>query len=317
MNFSDRIRGAIFGMALGDALGLGTEFMTVDEIKFHYPEGLRHFSQIIRDAHRCLWKRGDWTNDTEINHILIRSIIERNCFDVRHFAQQLKVHHSEDAADMPDFYNDLLARPEWEEEPLETAHHYWRDNKLWKARNEALPRAIITGILGFPRLIGNTLDAISITHDDTRCTCSAVIIASMADSILRTGELCSYRELRDLGHTHDARILHALERAYNGEIHDLELDDPDNLWQTRKCMAAGLWPLWHCSSAEETLHTIVDAGGDADTNSTLAMGLAGLRYGFDALPEEVNNLPRYKEVEEIADSFVKFMERYEAEKLNN
>ncbi|MDE6340478.1 MAG: ADP-ribosylglycohydrolase family protein [Muribaculaceae bacterium] len=317
MNFSDRIKGAIFGMALGDALGLGSEFMTADEVKFHYPDGLRHFSQIIRDAHRCFWKRGEWTNDTSVNLILIKSIMTCGKFDVRHFASLMKAHYQDDTTDMPDFYNKLLQDPDWAEQPLEVTHHLWRNNNMWRARNEALPRALISGILGYPRIIGNTLDCISVTHDDTRCTCAGIIIATMADSLLRKGEPATYRELRDLGHTHDARLLHALERAYNGEIKDLELDDPDNLWQVRKCMAAGLWPLWHCNSAEETLHNLIDAGGDANTNATVAMGLAGLKYGFNALPEEIKNLPNYEELEEIADNFVEFMKRYEAEKQHS
>lgn len=215
---------------------------------------------------------------------------------------------------MPDFYSALINDPDWLDRPLEVAHHTWHGQKLWRARNEALPRAIITGILGMPRIVGNTLDVISITHDDTRCTCCGVLIATMADSLLRTGEPTEYQALRDIVHTHDGRMLHALDRAYNGQIHDLELDDPENFWQTRKCMAAGLWPIWHCNSAQETLDAIVDAGGDADTNAAVAMGLAGLKYGFDGLPDEVHNLPQFKEVEQLADQFISFMEKYEKEK---
>lgn len=301
-------------MALGDALGLGTEFMTADEVKFHYPNGLRHFSEIIRDGHRCMWKRGEWTNDTDVNLVFIRSIIEHGGFDVRHFARKLKKWFSNDGTDMPDFYNRLFQYEGWVDHPLETTHQIWMENNITLARNEALPRAIITGILGNPRLLGNTLDCISLTHDDTRCGSTGVIVATMADSLLRTGEPASYNSLRALAHTLDGRTLHALEVAYTGAFEDIQVDDPENLWQTRKCMAAALWPIWHCNSAEETLHKVIDAGGDADTNGAVAMGLAGLKYGYDALPEEVRQLPKYNELEEIADQFIEFMEKYEAAK---
>lgn len=90
MNFRDRIKGAFFGIALGDALGLGTEFMSAEEVKYYYPGGLRHFSQIIRDGHRCLWKRGEWTNDTHIVVMLAESIMEKGKLHLNDFAARLK-----------------------------------------------------------------------------------------------------------------------------------------------------------------------------------------------------------------------------------
>lgn len=45
----DRFKGCIYGQAIGDSFGLGTEFMTADEVKKAYPNGLLHYEQIIKD----------------------------------------------------------------------------------------------------------------------------------------------------------------------------------------------------------------------------------------------------------------------------
>ena len=48
----DRFRGCLYGQAIGDALGLGTEFMTDEDIAGKYPHGLQHYKQIYQDSHR-------------------------------------------------------------------------------------------------------------------------------------------------------------------------------------------------------------------------------------------------------------------------
>ncbi|TNF91974.1 MAG: hypothetical protein EP297_14430 [Gammaproteobacteria bacterium] len=37
MSLEDRVLGVLIGQAAGDALGLGTEFMTKKEVRWHYP----------------------------------------------------------------------------------------------------------------------------------------------------------------------------------------------------------------------------------------------------------------------------------------
>ena len=56
----------------------------------------------------------------------------------------------------------------------------------------------------------------------------------------------------------------------SSNISDLELDDPKFCGYTYKTMSAALWALWHCSSFEEGLLSVVNAGGDADTNASVA-----------------------------------------------
>ena len=77
-DIADNIKGVIFGQAIGDALGLGTEFLSKKEVQEHYPNGLTSYSQIIQDRHRSRWQKGDWTDDTDMMLCILRSIIENN-----------------------------------------------------------------------------------------------------------------------------------------------------------------------------------------------------------------------------------------------
>lgn len=54
----NKFKGVIYGQAIGDALGLGTEFMTGEDIMWKYPDGIRSYSQILQDKHRRRWKIG-------------------------------------------------------------------------------------------------------------------------------------------------------------------------------------------------------------------------------------------------------------------
>ena len=62
----DRFRGCLYGQAIGDALGLGTEFMTDEDIAWKYPHGLQHYKQIYQDRHRKRWEGGRFGGYWEI-----------------------------------------------------------------------------------------------------------------------------------------------------------------------------------------------------------------------------------------------------------
>ena len=53
--------GFIYGAAIGDAIGIATENLSVDECNFHYDRDTLAYTDIIRDQHRVRWRRGDWT----------------------------------------------------------------------------------------------------------------------------------------------------------------------------------------------------------------------------------------------------------------
>lgn len=82
----DRFRGCLYGQAIGDALGLGTEFMIDEDIAWKYPHGLQHYKQIYQDRHRKRWKIGDWTDDTDMMLCIADAVIEDQGVNFRNIA---------------------------------------------------------------------------------------------------------------------------------------------------------------------------------------------------------------------------------------
>ena len=86
----DRVKGTIYGQAIGDALGLGTEFMDDDEMARKYPNGITYYTDIYQDRHRRRWKIGDWTDDTDMMLCIANAVINDNGVNYTNIAQTLK-----------------------------------------------------------------------------------------------------------------------------------------------------------------------------------------------------------------------------------
>ena len=86
----DRFKGCLYGQAIGDALGLGTEGMTDEDMAWKYPNGIRHYSQIFQDRHRKRWEIGDWTDDTDMMLCIANAVIEDKGVDFYNIARHFK-----------------------------------------------------------------------------------------------------------------------------------------------------------------------------------------------------------------------------------
>lgn len=305
----ERIKGAILGHALGDALGVGTEFMNKNEIKAYYPDGLRDFSQIIRDAHRSQWLPGETTNDTVYFTSNLESVLECNGFDVVHMARRLKQTLIELDMDIVPVYRACLSVEGWENDPIAKAETAWRKYHLYEATNDSIYRGLMAGLVSTPaNVVENARLATLMTNIDTRCVAATTAVAMMANSILYTGKPASYEELAAEIYNIDGRTISFLDLAYNGRLEDFKLDDEESLMWARKAMGAALWSAWHMDDPTEILYRVVEEGGDSDTNASSACTLAGLRFGYDALPPLKEKLAKHDYFCDLADRVTRYVE---------
>ncbi len=287
----DRIRGAIAGYALGDALGVGSEFMTKTEMQGYYPDKLRDFKSIIRDSHRCQWKPGETTNDTHFFTTLLETILSNGGYDLNVCAKAFIDKIRNTTKDIVPTFRTLLAFPDWEESPLVNTHKIWKHHGLEEGSNEANHRGIAMALLfDRPELDDIVKQLVLMTHDDMRCVASTVILAHTAHSLLHTGEPASLKDLMSVCYAYDTRTVPFLEMAVNGKLEDFDLDDESSMGLTRKNMGAALWTVWHCDNAADAIYAVIDEAGDADSNGAITGALAGLRFGYDALPDIKNDL---------------------------
>lgn len=304
-------------MAVGDALGLGAEFMTRREVKTLYPDGLTNYDMFVRDAHRAQWQRGEWSNDMEIPLVIVENIVREDRFDMDVVRDALQQWFESDPRDMVNCMRWLRNHnKEWYVNPYDVCREIWQKINHFEASNEALCRGLLVAVLS-DNVLEDTRNIVLLTHCHKRCVGTACIIAKVGRELFINDRDADYEELKWIASQTDAKILPYLEIARKGSLEELDLDDEDTLWYTRKTMAAALWTLWHCSSAEEALHLLIDMGGDADTNASLACGLMGLKHGEDGLPKYlVDGLKERKRLDAAIESLADYEERHYAAPQN-
>lgn len=75
---ADRVRGLVFGCALGDSAGLATEFLNSGEVSRFYGRDFAFCpkpAKIYPDIHRLNWQAGDWTDDTDQMVLIMQSLL--------------------------------------------------------------------------------------------------------------------------------------------------------------------------------------------------------------------------------------------------
>lgn len=295
----DRIKGAIYGQAIGDALGLGTEFMDDDDMAWKYPNGLTHYSEIYQDRHRRRWEIGDWTDDTDMMLCIANAIIKDNGVNLTTIAQNFKNWANGVPMGIGANTYKVLVFGDYVEHPLDVSRKVWEMSRYHSAANGGLMRTSIIGLL--PKDVEHSAaDICRLTHYDPRCVGSCVIVSELIHAHVYGLPVPTYEQIIATSQKYDDRIAVFITLSQNQDIKALGLQEEGSIGYTLKTLAAGLWAYWHADTFQDGLLAVVRAGGDADTNAAVACSILGAKFGFNAIPSEyVDGLIYRDQLEEV------------------
>ena len=289
----DRFRGCMYGQAIGDALGLGTEFMIDEDIAWKYPHGLQHYKQIYQDRHRKRWEIGDWTDDTDMMLCIADAVIEDKGVDFLNIARHFKNWAEGMPMGIGSHTYKVLTIGDYAEKPFEVSYMAWKMSRYQSAANGGLMRTSVVGL--FPKETTACAEKIcQLTHYDPRCVGSCVIVSELIHALVYGIEPPTRSQMKDIAKQYDVEICDYIDNAW-AEPHVKPLVDYDNWGYTLSTLSVALWSYWHVSSFGEGLLAVVNAGGDADTNAAVACAILGAKYGFHAIPKEYVDGLLYRE----------------------
>lgn len=289
----DRFRGCLYGQAIGDALGLGTEFMIDEDLAWKYPHGLQHYKQIYQDRHRKRWEIGDWTDDTDMMLCIADAVIEDKGVNFLNIARHFKIWAEGMPMGIGSHTYKVLTIGDYAENPFEVSYMAWKMSRYQSAANGGLMRTSVVGL--FPKETTACAEKIcQLTHYDPRCVGSCVIVSELIHALVYGIEPPTRSQMKDIAKQYDVEICDYIDNAW-AEPHVKPLVDYDNWGYTLSTLSVALWAYWHTSSFEEGLLAVVNAGGDADTNAAVACAVLGAKYGYSSIPNEYIEGLLYKE----------------------
>jgi ADP-ribosyl-[dinitrogen reductase] hydrolase len=257
-----RARAAFLGLALGDALGATTEFMTPSEIRNQY----KVHRNIIGGGWLHL-KPGRVTDDTEMSLCVARAIVDQGSWQLNaiadNFVAWMKGKPIDIGSTCRKGIRDYLLNG--------TVEQLYSDND---AGNGALMRLLPTALYTFgdeALLSRCAIEQAHLTHHHPLSDAACVTFGKMIHAALLGADRFALHALaRDLIAAHPKFHFNDYRGHAGGYVVET--------------MQTVLHFFFTTDNFEDCLIGIVNQGGDADTTGAIGGALAGAFYGMEQLP---------------------------------
>jgi ADP-ribosylglycohydrolase len=305
--------GALWGALCGDALGVPVEFLTRETIGENPVVGMRGFGTHNQPP-------GTWSDDSSLLLCTAESLAENGEFNPKDLGERFvrwdrQGHWTPHGRvfDIGIATSQALGRIAAGTPPEEAGGADEQSNGNGSLMR-ILPVALWFGGLSSGALAEYAMRASALTHRHLRsrmaCAFYCLLVrelvggAGVEDAIFSASS--SFSQIY-------AGSFYAAERPRfellldSGRLRSLPVSKIVSSGYVMDTLTASLWCLLTSNSLEETVLKAVNLGFDTDTTGTVAGGLAGARYGLDAIPAPwMQALARRQEVESLFMRFVSY-----------
>ena len=302
----DRIAGGLYGLLIGDALGVPYEFYEAeklppcDEIEMIPPAGFRKTYENVA--------AGTWSDDGAQALCLFQSLLDKNVFCLEDFSDRVLSWYEDGvwavdgevfdvgiqtAYALRGYKNGLLP---------EECGMLNPDGKGNGALMRVLPLVLWHSVHGSPDKEQRTKELVEDAHRQCLIThghvCNQVCCALYCLAAQELMEGLDVHEAIEAG-------LGALRRSYRDlPEYEQELEwsiRPDQTWEGTgtgyvvDCLRSAFMIFLQASDYEDGVKRAVLLGNDTDTTACVAGGLLGIRYGVQGIPDRWMSMLRERE----------------------
>jgi len=308
----NKIKGALFGLAVGDALGVPVEFKSREYLKQSPVKGITGYGS---------WNQspGTWSDDSSLAFCLAESLIKGfNLNDIaENFIEWYRygywgAHHKVfDIGGATRFAVDRLIKGA---SPLLSGGMMEEDNGNGSLMR-IMPLIFHISELSIEERYIKVKRVSSITHAHFRSVFACFIYLEMALLILKgknAYDACT--EMKQLVNSFALKMDFGKEeialfgRVLGSDIADMREEEIYSGGYVLNTLEASLWCLLNTDNYTDAVLKAVNLGHDTDTTGCVTGGLAGLLYGYDEIPQIwIREIARKDDIDDLSTRLFKSM----------
>lgn len=270
MDRYERILGGFFGVACGDAMGGTLEFMSKDDIKRKYG----YLKDIIGGGCWDL-KPGEVTDDTMMTIAVAEGIMDNPENPIEDIGKHFIEWYDNKPKDIGNIIRIALDEYKRSNDWMKTGYYAHQATGGMSAGNGSLMRCLPVALYynDVKKMLEITASQSMLTHYDKKATDANQFY-----------NLLVYNYLNDKPKV-PAIKKHIEKYPEYEQVFKLlkeELKPTGYVFDTLIC---ALWCFINTSTFEDAVCEAVNLGGDADTIAAITGGMAGVYYGYDAIPK--------------------------------